>query len=507
MYAIIETIVIRSSLTLSIVAGICLGAAFLHPILSPLAILGLVLFIRTVVNSENLKQAALTGFIVGVFKYAGALIWFWHAYPLTWLGVAPILTQLLLIGGVWLLNVLLIAIGLSFGAGFLFWLYRRDPKYLYVFPIVFVASEILGSLIFSLYSLGPGSSLNIDFSFGYLGYPLAYLPGFLTLGIFGGVYSLSIFAGGIALLIYLIWFKDRNLKTKVTRTLLSVLIIWLLAANVYLHLRPPINLDQDIIAISTRFDSDLLSQVNGYEVKETEVKEAVNAALKLNPDTILLPEDSRFVSSFTTKEEIFDYLNQTHPESKTLLVDSSRATLNQEEVTLRAYSFDLKNDELYVIDKQHFVPQGEYLPYLFTFWMKLIGQKEFINKVTTDRSYRPGPANTYTDIPDNIPSVLFCSESVSPMSIKRVWRENSPNVILHPVSQAWFNDSKILRYQLDRMLRLQAIVNNTNIVQAGNMAPSLVYKSNGQVDYGQALDRSEYFTLYRFGIFFASGDS
>ncbi len=497
----------RSRLTLSIISGICLGAAFLHPILSFLAIIGLVLFIQAVISSDNLKQAVGLGYLVGVIKYAGALIWFWHAYPLTWLGVAPISTQLLLIGGVWLLNILLIAIGLSIGAGLFFWLYHREPKYLYIFPLIFVASEILGSWIFSLFSLGPGSGLNTDFSFGYVGYALAYLPGFLPLGAIGGVYSLSVFAGALALLIYLIWFQDRDLKSAVTRLLLFVLTVWLLVSNIYLYLRSPINLDQDIIAVSTRFDSDLLSQDGGYELKQNEVKKAVTAAINLNPDIILLPEDSRFVSSFANKEEIFAFLNQARPESGALLVDSSRATLNQHEVTLRAYSFDLKDDGLYVIDKQHFVPQGEYLPHLFTFWMKLIGQEGFIEKVIADRSYRPGPANSYADMPRNIPSVLFCSESVSPASVARIRREEGPNLILHPVSHAWFNDSKTLRYQLDRMLRLQAIKNNVNIVQAGNMAPSLVYKSNGQIDLGQVFDRSEYFTLYRFGTFSASGDS
>lgn len=498
---------IRPRLTLSIAAGTCLGAAFLHPLLSPLVVIGLILLIRALVLSDSVKQATGIGFIVGVFKYAGALIWFWHAYPLTWLGVAPILTQLLLIGGVWLLNVLLIAISLSLGAGFLFWLYRRDPKNLYVFPIVFVASEILGSLIFSLFSLGPGSSLNIDFSFGYVGYSLAYLPGFLPLGIIGGVYSLSIFTGGLALIIYLIWFKDRRLQFKATRILLSVLIVWFITTNIYLYLRPSANLDKDIIAVNTRFDSELLSQASGHDVKETEVKKAVSAALQYRPDIVILPEDSRLVSSFTTREEIFDFLKQASPEADILVVDSSRTPLNQDEVTLRAYFFDLKNNGLYVIDKQHFVPQGEYLPYIFTFWIKLIGQEEFISKVIADRSYRPGPANTYADMPNNIPSVLFCSESVSPASVARIWRKEGPNLILHPVSHAWFNDSKTLRYQLDRMLRLQAIRNNVNIVQAGNMAPSLVYKSNGQVDLGQAFGQSEYFTLYRFGTFFASGDS
>lgn len=491
----------RSTLTLSIVAGICLGATFLHPILSPLAIIGLVLFIRTVVLCNNWQQAAGIGFIVGIFKYAGALLWFWHAYPLTWLGVAPIMTQLLLIGGVWLLNVLLIGVSLSIGATFFFRLYHHDSRYLYSFPLILVASEILGSFIFSLYSLGPGSSINIDFSFGYLGYPLSYLPGFLSTGIIGGVYFLSIFAGTLALLIYLIWFKDQRFQSRTTRTLLLTLTVWFLATNIYLHLRPLISLDSDIVTISTRFDPALLSQDNGQAVKEAEVKEAIKVALQLDPDIILLPEDSRLISSFTNRDEVFAFLYQMSSSSSALVVDSSRTTLNDTEVTLRAYLFDLKNHHLFAIDKQHFVPQGEYLPYLFTFWLKLIGQVEFVEKVTFDRSYRPGPADSYADIPNNIPSVLFCFESVIPAGVARAWREEGPDLILHPVSQAWFNDSKILRYQIDRMLRLQAITNNLNIVQAGNMAPSLIYKSNGQVDYGQTLDSGEYFTLHRFGSF------
>ena len=491
----------RHNLIQFIAAGACLGAAFLHPLLCPLAVLGLVLFIRAMVLSTDWKEAALGGFIVGIFKYSGALIWFWHAYPLTWLGVAPVLTQILLIGGVWLLSVFLIGTSVSLAAMFIFWLYRRHKNYLYLFPLVLIASEIFGSLIFSLYSLGPGSNFNIDFSFGYLGYPVSYFPGVLSIGVLGGVYALTIFTGSLALLIYLIWFKDRRIQSKRVRVLLLALIIWFIATNLYLYLRPLENLNKEIITISTRFDPELLSQDAGYEIKEEQVQEAVVAALGHDPDIILLPEDSRFVSSFTTQDEVFDFLYQAAPESNTLVADSSRAPINEKDVTLRAYLFDLKNHNLHIIDKQHFVPQGEYLPYLFTFWLNWAGQEEFVSQVTTDRVYRPGPANSYADIPVDIPSVLFCFESVIPSGVARVWREDSPNFILHPVSQAWFNDSKILRYQLDRMLRIQAIANDVHIVQAGNMAPSLVYTSRGQLNYGQALESGEYFSISRFRPF------
>ena len=194
----------RQNLIRFIAAGVCLGTAFLHPFFSLLAILGLVLFIRSVVLCDDIRQAAWGGFIVGVFKYAGALVWFWDTLPLTWLGIAPIGTQLLLIGGVWLISVLLMGIGLSLAAMFLFWLYHRHANYLYAIPFVLVASEILGSFIFSLYSLGPGSNLNINLSFGYLGYPTAYIPGVLPISIIGGVYALTIFTTGLSLLIYLI---------------------------------------------------------------------------------------------------------------------------------------------------------------------------------------------------------------------------------------------------------------------------------------------------------------
>lgn len=491
----------RSNLTLSILAGICLGTAFLHPFLSPLAIVGLVLFIRAVTSSLYVKEAILAGLIVGVLKYAGAIACIWATYPLSWLGIAPIFTQLLLIGGVWFLNMFLLGTSLAVVAGIFYWLYRRHKNYLYLFPIFLVAGEMLGSIIFSLHSLGPGSNINIDFSFGYLGYPLAYLPGFLPLGVFGGVYALSFFIGCLALLIYLIWFQDPRLKTKTTRVLIIALIVWLSAANIYLYQRSSPNLGSNIVAISTRFDAELLSHDVGYAVKETKIKEATKAALGLNPDIILLPEDSRFISSFATKEEIFDFLHQNSIESEVLVVDSSRTPINETEVTLRAYFFDLKNNEVYAIDKQHFVPQGEYLPYLSTFWMNLVGQDEFIKKVTHDRSYRPGPASSYDNMPTSIPSVLFCFESIIPSGVAEVWRPQSPDLILHPVSQAWFHDSKILRYQLDRMLRVQAIANNTNIVQAGNMAPSLIYKPDGQIDFGLLLHKDEYYSLHGFGSF------
>lgn len=480
-------------------SGICLGLSFLHPILSPLFVVGVVLFIQSTVRAASWREVLTGAFIVGVFRYGGAIAWVWDTYPIDWLGVAPKITQLALIGLVWFTNVLFLAIGMVGLGAAIFFLYRCNHRYILAFPILLVLSELLGSLMFSIWSLGPGSALNLGFSFGYAAHAVSWIPGILPIAVGGGAYALSLFSGLIALSIFLLLSKndDRGFEVRTGKYLLLIAAICFICAIFYVSYREDKPLQGTVIAIETHFDSALLSAQTGPSIKRQTVLAAVESAFLLDPDIVLLPEDARFVSSFRSVNEVLHYLHNYSSSSKTLLVDSAR-TQDSGTTVLRAHFFDLSDNRYYYTDKQHLAPQGEYLPYWLTFLLKLTGNETLVQATLIDRSYRPGPMDNYENIPPNIPSVLFCFESVLPTGVKNIYRPDTGNLILHPVSHTWFHDSAKLRYQLDRMLRAQAIWNNVNIIQAGNMSQSAIYRPNGQRNDGQVLLDAELYTLKSF---------
>lgn len=475
------------------IAGLCLGLSFTHPLLGPFFIAGTVMFIRLITISENWKTILVGASLVGIMRYGGAILWVWDTYPIDWLGVASPATQLVLIGLVWFTNAAAMATSMVAIALAIFYLYKRDARYIYITPFLLALAEVLGSLVFSVWSLGPGSGLNLGFSFGYGGYTVAWIPGVLPLAAVGGAYALSLFAFSVSLFIYLLVF-ERPQYERVGKYLLIVLMIWLICSNFYVHYREENVIQKEIIAVETRFESSLLAEEGGPDKKRAAVAEAVEAALDFNPDIILLPEDARFVSSFRSAAEVFNHFNNISSSSNTLLVDSARSSDNDTTV-LRAHIFDLETQSYYSIDKQYMVPQGEYLPYWLSFLLARTGDVTLVQKTLSDRSYRPGSLNSYEDIPPEIPSVLFCFESVLPTGIMRLHRQTPSNLVLHPVSHGWFHDSAKLRYQLDRMLRAQAIWNNVNIVQAGNMSSSVVYRSDGSIEYGKFVVNGDLYDL------------
>jgi apolipoprotein N-acyltransferase len=477
-------------------AGLCLGLSFTHPVLGPLFIVGTVILIRSIVLSDSWKVVLIGASLAGIFRYGGAIFWVWDTYPIDWLGVASPVTQLALIGLVWLTNAVSMATGMAAIALVIFYLYKRDARYIYTTPLLLALAEVLSSLTFSVWSLGPGSGLDLGFSFGYGGYAVAWIPGILPLATIGGAYALSLFAFLVSLFIYLLVFEGPQYE-RVGKYLIIVLMIWLTGLNLCVYNRDDKPLPGEIIAMEMRFESSMLTEENGPAKKRTSVLEAVEAALESDPDIILLPEDARFVSSFSSAAEVFDHLNNISSSSNTLLVDSARSTDNGTTV-LRAHIFDLETQSYYYLDKQHMVPQGEYIPYWLSFLLMHVGDETLVKKTLTDRSYRPGPMSHYEKIPSDIPSILFCFESVLPTGIIGINRSVTSDLILHPVSHGWFHGSAKLRYQLDRMLRAQAIWNNANIIQAGNMSPSVIYTPDGRLNEGEVVLGSDLYTLKSF---------
>lgn len=466
---------------LSVVAGICLGVGFVWTILWPVAILGVALFVFLVNKAGSLKKILVVSFLTAFIKSLLVIFWFWSVYPIRWLDLSLGAAELPLIGFYWLTVSLFISIGGIFLA-LLFWFVKRKLNLLLgllIFPTLLVLSEVVGAVFFSIFTSGPGSSINTLYSFGSLGYLFGYNSSIITLANFGGVYVLSFFMATLGYLLWLVFYYFSHKKT-------LVFAVFLLCAAVFSGFNNPstnVNLPGKTITVAvvdTRFGDEFFKRGERDTYKLEQLNEAVKAAVKLNTDYILLPEDSRYVPGNISAEMAYRLFRFQNSDPRAILIDSGTLKVLNNETYLRSTVYDGISKRSWVADKQYLVPQGEYLPYFTSVTLKLVGMKKTEEIIAERLSFRPGPLSPQVSFPSHIPAILFCFESADPLSVRRLVKERDVPFVAHLVSHAWFHESEVLWQQLDSMLKIQAIWNGVPIISAGNMVKGSMYTERGE---------------------------
>ena len=471
------------------------GALFLSQLISELwwlLFIGIYAVLVLLVESQRSPYYYLMWWGLGTLKMLAALWWVPTLYPLSWLGLEEGLRQLLLVYGFWLVNALVIGAALII-LGWLFRrLYRHTTSAIWFFPFLWVTHEVIGSILFSFWSLGPGGGIHSDFSFGYSGYVLLETNLFNGVVAFGGVWLASFTVAALATSVY-VYFNQ--LTSRRVGLVIVLLICLLIGYSHYSYTkRIPQQLDVSVIAINTAFAAKDLRTQSGRTAKFEATKAAVLAAAAHNPDIIVLPEDARLVAGFASPRELLTWLQELDPDL--LLYDSARVALESGGVTLRAYVFDTKDHAVYLTDKQYLVPQGEFLPYLSHALSKLFAPDTLLTQMERNQAYRPGPVTGYGEFRSDAPGILFCFESVKPDGATEVRTQHDYPLLVHLVSHAWFHEPYSLWRSLDRMVKAQALFSNSTIVQASNMSrPAPVVLNTGQALRGEVLKSTDTWEL------------
>lgn len=480
--------------------GLLLAAAFLHNSLWWFFLPGLCLLFHQLVLAKGTRELLVGISVVILLKNLAALSWVLSTYPISWLGIESKFIEWVVIIFYWI-NM---SIGLTIGSALALLLFaltiHRWPLITYTFPVVWVVAEVLGSVSFSIYSIGPGITPNIYFSFGYLGYLLAELAELAAVASFFGVYGLSFLSALVTLLVWQLYKfftgKDRSYCLLI---LAVVLFGFVLICN-YFYSPTKMSISQKVIAIDTTYDERYSRDKTAVRVKNLELRKAIEASFKYAPNLVLLPEDSRLTRSFESDDQVLSFLSSLDEEISPVVVDSSRLEIGSGDAIERAFYYDLKNQSVYHADKQYLVPQGEFLPYFTEVLLKLTAQKTLLEQFRANQNYVSGPINDYSSLPDYLPGILFCAESVSPLKIKQISSEHPHGLILYPSSHAWFHSPVTLHHQLDDMLRVQAIWNQVFIVEAGNMVDGKVYLPDGTSNVGEVLESADNWRLVLYNL-------
>ncbi len=475
-----------STLITYVISGLLLGIGFIFPWLWFCSLIGVGSFVLAISQSNSIKVVALGGVIAWTIKSALAVSWFWSTYPIQWLGVSLGLLELPAIGFFWISVSFFLGLGGVITA-IIWWLISKSKIYLLgllVFPFIWLVGELSSSLLFSIFTIGEGISINYIFSFGYLGYQLGNHDLLIYLSKFGGVYFLSLLSALIGYLLYLIYQTFPKPKSYIIVS--SLILVLLVTSYITILIKDEIKQESQlkVAIVDTFFGGDFFTKDNYESLKNQAVIEAVYSALSLNPDYIILPEDSRYTPQNQSAELAYRFFRFESSDSEVVLIDSGKTVLENNQVVLRANIYDGLSKKGWSIDKQYLVPQGEFLPYYSKYVLGIFGNKNTFNDIKEKLNYQPGPLFDQSQLPQSVPAILFCSENINPYSVKKLLasRGGAP-FIAHPVSHAWFHKSEVLQQQLDLMIRIQAIWNGVPIVSAGNMARGALYTKGGDIQY------------------------
>jgi apolipoprotein N-acyltransferase len=461
-----------------------LGGAHLVPLLWWCTLPGLALLAYAVERAASIRRAAMVAGIIGSIKMLLVMSWALTVYPADWLTAVPHPTQFVILSLCWSGTSIVIGTGFALVALLRLtkgkhWLLRA-----LVFAILLLGAENLGALLFSIFSYGPGSSLNTDFGFGMTGFSLADHGVLRVLAPLGGVYILGATLAALAYCLTVVFEK----KSWYALGFLVVFIGTGYVPLVHTPL-PPMR----VAAIGTSFPSFRLQTYDDMRSDQAVTHTAVRTALGAGAEMVLLTEDQRFGYAIDT-DALFAELHAMQHVPNAVVVDSYRTDLSTESTVLRAYVYDIDTQKTYAQDKKFLVPLGEYVPSLFSAALATISRDNSLEPM----KYAAGGAVIPQDAPTRIPSILFCFENIGGFFAKVAAGSRNPLLMVHPVSHSWFHYHGVLDNEERQTLIVQAMFTGVPILQAGNEAPSVLYAKDGRTYTGITYTTTDKYTITMF---------
>lgn len=463
--------------TLYLIAGILMGISLIYPVWL-LGFLGIGISIYALEHSQTWRERYLGLFLAFTIKSLFATNFFWAIYPIEWLPFEIGSAVLFIIGLCWF------GVGVSLGTGGL-WLVGLlhllsktvSSSRLFlavVLPFAWMIAEVLGSLLFSIFSIGPGGTFNAYFSFGYVGYLIAQHPLLLLSAHIAGVYGMTVVMVGLVVgFLYLL--RQR-------RRYIAIALFVLLVGTTFVSL--PEKPHQETVTttvITTNFPVTELFNREGLTQLKVQQSEAFKAALTNESDYILWPEDARFFDQTTDIRLNHSMISFLYPSSSAIVIDSSRVPYGDSAI-LQGLILDTNTNQHEVIHKRYLVPQGEFVPSLYELILRALGFDSLIDELESMVSYRIGPQTNQSSLSSRYPGILFCFEGISPTGVRQIVQEHpEAPFIAHPISHGWFHEPKEVWHQLDAALKVQAVWNDISIVSPASHAKSKIYLPDGQI--------------------------
>ncbi len=477
----------RLLFALPIVSGALLALPFFFGALWPIAFVGLVPFIVFIRLFRGSARALfMRGFAGGLVYMGGVIAWFLNAAPAEWAGISEPAIGWLLVGAVWLVAAVILALCIGLWSLAAKYMQKRDFGDIIVVPALFVVFEYARAFFFSIVSAGSLDStlVGAHWSQGFLGYAVSGNDIILQGAAWGGVYFLSFIGATVNVGIAHAFFSSWK------RGVASVILVGILLAasgfraNAMRDTAPaPDQKEQGFVAaaIHTEFPSFFRLTDEAFAQRGKAMEEIITqTADAYKPALIALPEDARFLFYLNGESDVF--AERAFGDREVLLIDSAR-TETREDVFSVAYSWNTKRESVNYQFKNFLVPAGEFLPYLISIPLSLFGGesgRDAVLSFSRGRGYTRGKSLGAAPFMNTSTGVLFCSEIFSPQLYRRLVREKSAGILVNVASQSVFS-GKQLDKQIIQMARVRAVETGRYFIRSGNATPSFILDPRGNI--------------------------
>lgn len=331
-----------------------------------------------------------------------------------------------------------------------------------------VIVEILRAYALTLIFWGGGSIFGAHMSSWTFGEILSITP-LAPFAYLGGTFILSgifIFIIGLAIYPIKIWKKILIFIT---------LIIFIIATRIY----PQNKIDTTPITIAvvqTSFPPLVYGQSISkvFKYRTDRIDTLIKGLAGSRPDIIVLPEDSRYITSRMPEEK--EELRKLFPE--TLFIDGTTRIIDEDRKNATVF-FDSKTNETITRDKGFLFPLGEYVPYVIKPVVRIFVGDEFLKKYESLSEYAPGVLPSSTQTRFGKIGTLICSELGSFSSVNAL-RASNPDIIFVQSSLTRGHNNPRLVMQHIFSIRILANMLRKPIISVANNGPVLVVDANGK---------------------------
>ncbi len=450
----------------SIISGLLLILCFPKPELYYLAWIALVPFLISLYNKKP-KQAFYSGFLLGIPYFFGTLYWIYHS--INHYGGVSFLGSLSIV--VLLCFYLSIYTGIF---GFIFSLTIQNTKLpgLILAPVFWVVCEFIRSYAFT------------GFPWSSIGYSQVKFLSIIQIADITGIYGVSFLILSVNGAISDVILLKKRVKTIplfpkyqfylwLTSLCILISISFLYGQIKLIQERPGKTITAGIIQGNIeqdkKWDSSYQNEViNIY-------KELTLDASNKKPDIIIWPETALpffFGEDISLTNNIVEFQKNlsTNLLFGTILFKDKKKQPFQ--LSNSAVLLDETGKVIFIYDKIHMVPFGEYVPL-----RKILF---FIDKLVTGiGDYTPGKSYIKAKSSAGNFAVLICYEVIFPGLVRKFFTDNG-DYIVNITNDAWFGKTSG-PYQHFSMAVFRAIENRKPVIRAANTGISGLIDSNGKI--------------------------
>jgi apolipoprotein N-acyltransferase len=460
---------------LLLLASLATAIGMVFPMCWILSILGLAIFFYLILDRvPSVLQAGWYGLFFGVVTGGAGILWFWDAYPLTFLGITNSTIGLVMVGLTWLYVSVSLGVAVAFFSVGV-WYLRTWVWTPLLIPVLWMVTEEARMWGYTFFTYGPGSLIGAHFSPSSIGYVLTENSYLLQLAFPFGLLALNTAAALIAIALVLLYRSTtRVLRSVVFAALLVVLLLPL--ATTYRDQGEAQTLIR-VAVVGTDGPADNPA-VGSAQARELLKASAEDHAIEL----IVLPEVLGFTRMFGNYETGLETIRSWFGRRDVLVASSEKVPAGNGFVEQLVYT-STQSGRVSEYTKMLLVPLGEYTPSFSTVLYALIkdeGVRTYFNNL---HSYGLSAGTDVTPVTYNNVTIggLLCSDLLSPQLYHTLVKRDHSTLLISLSNQYWFHGSHILFDKTLQMARVRAVQGHVPFVLANNAAPSFMLDPTGKV--------------------------